>query len=364
VLAAALPCREAAAQGGWQFTPSIVMAMVSDSNLLARSAGSRSDVITRMTPVIDLQRRSPRTLIGARVTMDAERFARNLALTTIDARQHGAVDLGFDVTRSIRLGGAAAFSKTTTPSDLNLATGVSLARGQARRIAWSPSITYRRSPRTRVTAGYAASADRLGHAGAITTRTGTVEIVHHVSRRDSTRIAYAARGFDFGPGGSSRAHAFSAGWTRLVSRRTTWSFSAGPRIGDGGIAPELAASIAHRRPRSDVVLEFARMQSTVIGVPGAAETTSLSLTGTYGKADAVRVRLTPAVMRTSRAGVTVDVYRLGAGIAWPIGRVIVEGAYDATRQRGDLDIPGAGTRIGRQVFGISLTIAGARRTAR
>jgi hypothetical protein len=65
----------------------MLVAVVLDSNLLARATGAQSDVIMRLTPVVDLDSRSPRVPLGARVAADAERFAHSTSLTTLQARR-------------------------------------------------------------------------------------------------------------------------------------------------------------------------------------------------------------------------------------------------------------------------------------
>ncbi len=71
---ALVPCAPSA-QATFTVKPSVTLAVVSDSNLFARPTDPQSDVVSRVSPAIDAEYRSPRLTVLGRSTVDAERFA-------------------------------------------------------------------------------------------------------------------------------------------------------------------------------------------------------------------------------------------------------------------------------------------------
>ena len=317
--------------------PSVTLAVVSDSNLFAQPADPLSDVVSRMSPAIDAGYRGTRfTLLGSS-TIDAERFAVHTSLTTPLARSHSAVDVRYQLARRLTIDADASFSTTQTPGELNLVSEVTLTRAPASRLAIGPAITYQRDAVTKVSLMYAMTEDRLAGAAPTIAHTATAAGERRWSRRDSARLAYVLREFDFGLEPPTRSHTVTVGWTRDLTRGASVSLGGGPRAGDGGIGPELSASLGYRAPAVELLLAYARAQTTLIGLAGAADTHTLSATAAYGRRESLRMRLAPGIMQTARAGLQARVYRLSLGASRAVGDTLsLEAAYDLTRQRGDV----------------------------
>ena len=111
------------AQHIFRTTPSVELAVVSDSNLLARPTGTHADVISRVTPAIEGDYRSKRVTAIGSFTFGAERFAANPSLTTALARQQAAVDVGYRLRPRLTIGGDASYLMTNMPSELNVQAG-------------------------------------------------------------------------------------------------------------------------------------------------------------------------------------------------------------------------------------------------
>jgi hypothetical protein len=361
VAVAAAMSANLAAQTTAHVTPSLGVAVVSDSNLLARADSAEADVISRLRPAIDADYRSARVTMHGQLTADAERFAQNTTLTTVQARQHALFDIRYRLRPRLTLGGETSYAMSATPGDLNVLSGLALTRGRARRWTISPAVTGQLSNRTEGTVKYAISEDRLEKGSPMATRSATVAGVHRVSLRDSARVDYEHRVFDFGPEGTTRSHLLSVGWTRDVTRRTSVSMSGGPRIGDGTIRPALSASVRYQSPTGEVSLAYARVQTTLIGLAGVADTDAVSLTATAGRLAALHFRVRPSIMKTTRAGLVARVYMLGLSVSRPIGRSLaVDAEYDVTSQRGDLYAAQPAAYIARHVVTVGMTVSPSR----
>ena len=170
---------------------------------------------------------------------------------------------------------------------------------------------------------YAFTEDRLAGAAPIAAHAATMTGERQVSRRDSARVDYIFRAFDFGSEGSTRSHTVTVGWTRGLTRRASLTAGGGPRVGDGTLTPELSASVSYRLEAADLSIGYARTQTTLIGLAGAADTHSVvgeprvrpapthCASGSHPASCTPRARLCEA-----------RVYRLGIGVSRPIWRAL------------------------------------------
>jgi hypothetical protein len=352
------------AQHIFRTTPSVALAVVSDSNLLARPGGTHADVISRVTPAIEGDYRSKLVTAAGRFTFDAERFAANPSLTTAHARQHAAFDVRYRLRPRLTIGGDASYLMTNMPSELNVASGLALAHGRARRLGFSAVAIQELSARTEGTLQYTLTQDRLEHGVPTTSSSAAASLAHRVSRRHTGRLEYTLRQFVFGADDLRRSHTVSVGWTADLTRRFRISAAGGPRAGDGALAPELATSLTYHDAKTDVVLAYARTETTLIGLPGTADTDTFSIAAGYGRGHGLRFRVAPAVMKTSRGDLEALVYRLAVGASHPIGRfMLADLSVEAMRQRGDVYIRGA-NRIARHVVVLSLQVVPPARSSR
>lgn len=355
---------ELVAQAVFHMTPSLNVAVVADSNLLARPSEAQADIISRVSPAVDAEYRSRLLTVLGRYTIDAEHFAQHTTLTTPRARQHAAIEVEYQRGRRLTIAAETSYSTTETPGELNVLSDVTLTRGRAQRLAVSPALTYELSALTKSTAQYAFTQDRLAGGVPIAAQSASFNGEHQVSRRDVARVEYVFRQFDFGVDAITRSHVMTLGWVRNLTRRASLSLGGGPRAGDGTVSPELSASVNYRAPDAELSLAYARTQTTLIGLVGAADTDSVSATAIYGRPTSLRMRVAPGVMQTTRAGLDARVYRLGVGASHPIGRALtIEASYDVTRQRGDLYAARTGETIIRHLMLVSFAMVGSSRVS-
>ena len=356
------------AQGSIDVRPSAAITELYDSNLFGTASSPQADFITRFTPSVDSDYRSPRLRIAGRYTFDAERYDTRADLSSMDARQHGAFDVRYALTPGAALSANAEISKTRMPGELLDQMEMILPRARASRVTGGTMFTRELDPRTGGTAEYAFSEDRI-HGG-VTVRAHKARLAaeRRPSARTSARIEYRAEQDSFRPFDSLKArpealmttsavssHALTCGWTREVTERVSLSVNAGPRLTDGRLAPELSMSLHSRLDRGEVSMDYRRTQTTVIGVARPVDIQNVTSRVVWGARRGLSVRATPGFLRSSARGLRTDVYRIGFGLEYPIGKTLsFDMAFDTNVQSGRLHQVFADGRISRHTASIRL----------
>jgi hypothetical protein len=343
----------ACAQGGFQLRPSLTATQVYDSNLFSTSTARLADFVTRVTPVIESEYRSPTWILRGRYTFDVERFAEHPELTSLDARRHALAAVEYRPTRRLTLVADGELSNTQTPGDLNLLTGLAFTRARAERIAAHSSITRQLDRLTTGTIDYSFTEDRLAGAIEIHTHAAMVGADHHISSRDIVKVKSSLQQFAFGwrDAGTSTATslALTLGWTRALARDTDIAVDAGPRATNGVIAPELSGSIRYRFDSGSLSFAYARTQATIIGLAGTADTQSATATAAWSPRRSLEIAVSPAFVRSRNTSAHANVYRLALDASHAMGRnlaLAVGGA--ANIQNGNLYGSLAGDAIQQQ----------------
>jgi hypothetical protein len=353
--AAAAP-RPACAQSVLQVRPLMAAAQFYDSNLFFTSMAPQSDFITRVSPGILSEYRSPRLALRGRYTLDVDRFANHPELSDADARQHGALDFSYHPTPRVALLADAEYSTTHAPSELNTQTGLSLSRARAERVAARSSLTRSLDPSTLGSVDYVFTQDRIEGGIEIFTHAATAGATRHLSLRDTVSADYQLHQYFFGTAAQT-SHGLRLGWTRGITERSTFSIAAGPQMTNGSLTPELSASIRYQFIPGDVSFAYARSQTTALGLVGLADTQKVSATATWRPRRSLRVHVAPAFFHSVHSAVQADVYQLSLGVT----RQIVPGlsldtAMTADVQHGRLAADRAAETIPRQNVMISLVV--------
>ena len=125
--------RPSRAQNVFQMRPLMTTAQVYDSNLFFTKSDRQPDFITRVSPGLLSEYRSPRLNLEGRYTLDLERFADHPELSAADARQRAAINFAYRLHSPVVFAGDAEYSTTHTPSELNADSGLFLSRARAER---------------------------------------------------------------------------------------------------------------------------------------------------------------------------------------------------------------------------------------
>lgn len=339
------------AQAGFYLTPVLSVAEIYDDNIFATASHRQADFISRFSPEIQAGYRSPRLMVSGRYTFDAETYARHPELNDAQVRQTASLDLRYAPTPALTVSTEVAYAETQTPGELNVETGLAAGRVRAYRLSFSPSIAYRFDPRTAGTGGYSLTKDEV--AGGISTLTHTLNLGldRRITRRDTGHFTYQLRQSAFEEAGATTSHAFTLGWTRELTPRTSLTLRAGPRFTDGSTDPELSASVRQRFAQGDLSLTYARSQTTVLGQAGTATTDTWSAMGAYRPLRFLEIRGGPTFLRSTRAGAVAEVLRVSLDASYKITQwLALVGSYQFSLQRGSLDARNAGEDILQNVF--------------
>jgi hypothetical protein len=342
---------------GLSYLPSFGMSVAYDDNLYHRPVGE-GDMFVRFSPRLDAAYRSGRLAITSRYALDADRFTRHPELTTAHGRQDAGLDARYDASRRLLVTGMAAFSETQTPSDLNEVTALTPGRARARRLVLGPSATYDVGSRTDASAGYTATLETLQGGVSVTTQNATAALEHRRSAASSVRVEYLEQRFVFAGVQANVSRALTAGWTREVTRGTTLTLRAGPRLTDGVPAPEIAASARHQLRAGAISVSYLQTQTTLIGLPGIAGVRSVTATTEGQPRPRLTLRAASGVLQTRQRDLSSLVYRVSASCAWTFASHLgIEAGYDMDLQRGDLYTATAAQNIGRHLTTVNLIVA-------
>lgn len=298
------------AQATFRLTPLFATAQVYDTNLFSTATARDVDLVTRLSPGVDVAYRTPRFTLAGQYTFDAERFADHAQLTRMDARQHGAVALTHRLTARLAFAADLNVTKTHTPGELLTAqNGLALTRANASQVAGHSSVTRRIDALTAGTIGYGITDERI--AGGVEGRVHTVAISgkRRVSARSTANTEYRVQRFSLGTSATT-SHTLQIGWLHALAPRLTVSVDAGPRLTNGSVTPNLSASLRYHPDPTDWSIAYTRTQSNIIGFAALADIQSFTTSLAWRSRRSGEVRVVPGVFRTVTAASRADVYHL------------------------------------------------------
>ena len=355
LLGSGVPC--VYAQSEVTVVPAVALSTMYDDNLFSAPSGV-ADILTTVRPSVETRIASPRLNLQSLAYFDMQKSANTTSLNTFDARRHAMVDVRGQASPMLSLGMAARYDRSETPGELNLDTGVMLARQEAHRLQMTPSLSYRTNARTTVFTRYDWTSERLeGWPG------GDLQALHaglarEVTPRTTLNTRYVGRLFT----GEIDAHSHSvlAGWAREMSPGTNLSLEAGPRItSDRGLRSEILAAWIRRTPLTRVRLDYWRGETIVLGIPGPVEIHSgtANLSRTLRKYFDVGTQVGVFNSHTMEDTEAV-VYHAALVAAWSRQPYILQMSYGTDLQKGDIRTRGgADEYVRRGVFLVRLTVA-------
>jgi hypothetical protein len=321
---------------------SVAVGQSYDDNVFAVPVARRADTISQVTPKLGLTFQSTRLRLGVGISQDAESFRANDELSTGRARREGTLDARWLPGDGFELAARASHTETHSPGEFAVITdfeltGLELRRSLARRTAATGTIAKRLGARTRVVAEHGYTADEVVGGVASVTSTAGAHLERNVGPTDLFTMAYLQRRFS-AAGSRSISHAVTLGWTREITPRAHLELVAGPRWSATAVEPELAASLRHTFRRGDATLSFVQTETAVIGEPQPVAARGLSLRLSHSPRRGLRLSAGPSVFEARGRDLEATVYRLGADLAWRLGRqVALEAAQELSVQRGTLD---------------------------
>ena len=345
------------AQSEVTVVPAVALSTMYDDNLFSAPSGV-ADILTTVRPSVETRIASPRLNLQSLAYFDMQKSANTTSLNTFDARRHAMVDVRGQASPMLSLGMAARYDRSETPGELNLDTGVMLARQEAHRLQMTPSLSYRTNARTTVFTRYDWTSERLeGWPG------GDLQALHaglarEVTPRTTLNTRYLGRLFTGEI--DTHSHSVLAGWAREMSPGTNLSLEAGPRVtSDRGLRAEILAAWIRRTPLARVRFDYWRGETIVLGIPGPVEIHS----GTANVSRTVRrffdVGTQVGVFNSHTMEDTeAVVYHAALVAAWSRQPYILQVSYGTDLQKGDIRTRGAADEyVRRGVFLVRLTVA-------
>jgi hypothetical protein len=346
------------AQAEATIVPSLSVTTTHDDNLFSGTRGE-SDMLTYLRPSLEGRYESRTTTWQSLVSMDLQRSINHASLNTADARRHAMFEGRVRSTPTVILGMAGRYDRTETAGDLNFDTGILLDRQRATRLQATPSLSYRATVRSTLTAQYDWTNERLSGTPDSTLHVARIGIGRETAPRTTWTTSYLGRMF-VDASTKHRSDALLVGWAHELGPGANLSIQAGPRVrSNGGVTSEVAASLIRRTPRSRFLADYWRGETIVLGIVGPVEIHSGSTRFSW----AVRRRLELGLNLGVFNSTTIDareamVYHGSVSGAWNVQPYIVTVSYGSDLQHGD--IRGrrlAGDQIRRGVFLVRLTIA-------
>jgi len=346
------------AQERTTFRPVAELVEVSDNNLNDSDSAPLADRFHRLTTSLLMRHATPRCTMGSTLSVDSERYSTYSALDDNRARTRALVGLQCEPTHRLTLAVDGNYFETNTLEDLDIQTGLASGRAQGRQFSGGPSMRYRVSPTTSLTASAGILETKVARGVSTSGQLQTLGFERRISTHDTMRIEYqhADATFDGELVQTVRSHALLAGWTRETGPHTRWTLRTGPRMTDGRASVDAFATINHDFRSSSVAFALSRTQTTVAGYTGAVETESAELKLSYSPSRRILAYATPAWFRNSRDPYTGTVYRLGVGARWSMTSLLgLQAGWIFDRQQGGIDPARIDADFSRSIVTLGVT---------
>jgi len=352
---------DTAAQNGLHVSASVALSGTYDDNVFAVPERERPEVISRLTPRLGLAYRSRRFDVGARYARDAERFSRNRELSTLSARQDAVLDLRWSPARGFEMRGSATYAETHSPGEFSMVTGLDeisgmdligleLRRALARRVLTTGSISRRLGARTRAVVEHGFTRDEIVGSLTSATHAAGARIDRQVGPHDTVSLGYAGRLFT-AAGERTTAHAVTLAWARAVTPRARLELKVGPRFSDGGVGPELSATLRHRFRQGEAALSYVQTETAVVGQPApvTAQGVSAAFSQTLGRW--LTVTAGPSLFQARGHTLEATVYGVGVDVNCRLARGLsLSASHQLSLQQGSV----GGVERGEIVHNVSL----------
>jgi len=367
---------------GYFVIPAVEVNEVYDDNLFYTSSDKQSDFITRVSPALEAGYESDTLNLSGRYRFDAEAYASESELNDVMVRQFADANVEYLPTSRLTLSAGADYTKTDTPLDLTIIPGGTIpgllvGRAEAERTSVEAAGSYRMTALTTGSLAFTQINDVLDDAGESDTSELETWIDQRLSEVNTLSYGYRYRHYrfdEFGLDGNeaptlSTDHTQESNtpWIGLAHQfnaRTRVTAAAGPRIDGSSVDPYVLISLQHRFNQGQVLLDYERDETTLLGEPTKLELEALYATINRRIGSRVEVQLTPGYARLSQPVSSVDIYSLGLGAVYKINEVIfLTASYDFNLQK--VSAAGGGSSdVSRNVIQVGVRFTFPRREPR
>ena len=316
VSAACLAFVSRASAQALRLAPSLIIAAGYDDNVFWAPNG-QSDVVLRVTPGLSFKREGPRAKLTATYNFDAEHYRNFSTMTNAFVRQSGSgtAQLIKSLATTFILGGG--YDTTTRPAELNVDTGLGAGILSGHRWYGHSEIKHSYGSKTTVDLGYDFVSDVLSLGEKVQTHGASFLATRQANQRDELRLKFEGQRFLFngtpddtfvGPDEIMSGVAM-VGWLSHLTPLTSLSFSAGPRVSNGDVRPEIEATLTRLSGPNEFSLSYARTQATALGLRGLIDVDRVLGTNSYRLPGRIDTTLQGGFYRNQSKGATVNVYR-------------------------------------------------------
>jgi hypothetical protein len=338
-------------QRGGFFVPMLTLAETFDDNLFFTQF-PEGDSISRVTGSLRTGYRSTPFTIDIEGSRSADFFANHKEFDTKNARTVAQATINYLPVKSLTFSVFACYLDTKTPSELNLATGLSVGRSLATRGSATPVLEYRHGTLSTFTAAYPIAHDTLDGRTA-DTETALIGFDRRVSRRDTVGLRFEHRWFDFRGGDKaekSTADVVTLGWVGEIGDRSLFLLRAGPRYGKGELTAEVLATLKHRLKHGLATLTYSKTQATTLGKTGALDVQAIVGTLSTRVSRNLEIASGPGIYRNTLRGKHLMALRLNLEALLRLSSWFHLGAtYSFDLQQPDFGGPGHIRRSSLQV---------------
>ena len=348
----------------FKLSPSFTTSQAYDSNLFFAPINRQADMITRVTPSVEADYRTPLVSLIAGYAFDVERFASHHELTSAHAGRRARLTLDYRPTPRMILTADARLSTTQNPGELNVQNGLALGRARAQQVTARSAMVRQLTEVTRGTIDYRFTNERISGGFDVEVHEARIGGDHRLTSRDIVTAEYGLRVFRFTSATaptSETSHTLTVGLNRAITERATVSMSGGPRVTNGSPAPELSAALRYRLADGDLSIAYTRTETTMIGFAGIAATQSIAGTTRWLLNRFTQVTIAPAFYRSALGGRRADVYRTTVDVVRVVSsNLSIAATLDGNLQLDNLYLALAHTRIPRHNVMIRLTAGPAK----
>jgi hypothetical protein len=375
---AASSSHPAAAQTGVYAVPAVGISSIYDDNLFFDIDDAQSDTALRVTPELEVGYESERTNAALRYSFDAESYNKFTELNSSAVRKFADFEASHQASRRVTLEGEAHYTRTNTPLDLSLLSGVLqglvVGRTDAERIAVQPGVAIVVSPTTNARLTYSYTNDTLSDSLESTTNMFESEVVTQVTPTTNLEYGYIFRRYSFErlaalglPAqdfDTQDSHTPWVGVQHDLSSNTQFRGRIGPRFLNSQVNPYVQLSLRRLYAQGSMELGYERNETTLLGELGRHEMETFSAALLYNRGTKFELSIRPAYGKLSQDDYAVDIYRAGLIARYRIRPYFhLTASYDAYYQEVDF-IDGRTEDVARNVVSIGFYLTYPRREDR
>jgi hypothetical protein len=362
--------------------PSVTVEGVYDDNLFFASEDEQSDYLTRVSPELELGYEADTLSWIARYRFDAEAYASETELNSSRVREFADVRVSYLPTSRLTLSAVADYTKTDTPLDLTIIPGGTIpgllvGRAEAERMSVRSEASYRLTEPTTGSLAFTQTDEELVDVGQSDASVLETWFDQRLSEVNTLSYGYMYRQYRFdqfgigGPAGPALTRGATQdsntpwiGLSHQFNARTHGTVRAGPRLVGGSVDPYVLLSLQHRYTQGQVLLDYQRDETTLLGEPTKLELEALYATISRRFGTRLEVQLTPGYARLHQANASVDIHSLGLGAVYKINEaVFLTASYEFNVQEVRA-VPGGLSEVSRNVIQVGARFTYPRREPR